>query len=117
MAEASSNRLEITNLVDGMEHEGVAGNLWGTQMIVQGTNGISRESTSERVMRGQYMLSFVCLHLSALKVYPPLQDWIKTWTPPKVEFLGATRRFEGSHNICGCAYREGGIWHPILKPE
>jgi len=38
----------------------------GTRMTAQGTDGLSRGSLSEGIMRGSSMLSFVPLHLSPL---------------------------------------------------
>lgn len=51
----------------------------GTRMISQGADGLSRGDTSEGVMRGVPMLSFVPLHLSVLDRSPSLSNWVKSW--------------------------------------
>ena len=36
----------------------------------------------EGIGQGQHMLSFVPLHQSAIKQYPPLINWVKSWVRP-----------------------------------
>ena len=49
-------------------------------MIAQGTDGLSRGSTTEGVMVGKSFLSFVPLHLNALERQgESLQDWVLGW--------------------------------------
>jgi hypothetical protein len=49
-------------------------------MISQGTDGLSRGSTSSGVMTGSSMVSFIPLHLSALdRQGSVLKDWILSW--------------------------------------
>eukprot|EP00957_Ditylum_brightwellii_P120819 9214989-Ditylum_brightwellii.AAC.1 len=52
MAEASSNRLKITNLVDDMEHEGVARNLCGTKRFIFTDNS----NTENKTLHGVWVL-------------------------------------------------------------
>ena len=59
----------------------------GTRMIAQGSDGLSRGNVSEGVMRGEEMLSFIPMHLSALERSPGLASWVLSWAGDNVEFL------------------------------
>jgi hypothetical protein len=50
-----------------------------TRMIAEGTNSLSCGDLSEGVMKGENVLSFVPLHLSALERSPQLKTWVKDW--------------------------------------
>ena len=51
----------------------------GERMKWQGTDGLSRGNLLEGVMKGENMLTYVPLHLSALERSPRLLSWIKSW--------------------------------------
>ena len=63
----------------------------GERMIKQGTDGLSRGDLLEGVLKGQDMLSYVPLHLSALDREESLKNWVASWTTLKgyktAEFL------------------------------
>ena len=77
----------------------------GTRMIAQGTDGLSRGDLLEGVLKGQRMLSFIPLHLSALEREPSLKDWITMWAgsgrKEKIEFLNPEDWFWRGHDIIG----------------
>ena len=50
-----------------------------TRMISQGTDGLSRGLMMEGVISGEYIMSFVPLHLSALQWSDNLLERIKSW--------------------------------------
>ena len=51
----------------------------GTRMISQGADGLSRGLIKEGSISGEYIMSFLPLHLSALKCSDKLLEWIKSW--------------------------------------
>lgn len=59
----------------------------GSQMISQGSDGLSRGLLTEGVMRGNSMLSFVPLHLSALDTSNTVIPWLKLWMGDIMEVL------------------------------
>ena len=83
----------------------------GKRMISQGTDGLSRGITSERVMAGHSMLSFVPLHLNTLECEgPSLEQWILSWfegaDPPMI--LSQEEWFTKGHVYSTC------VWAPPL---
>ena len=52
----------------------------GKRMIVQGTNGCSRDFLMKGVMAGEDMLNFFHLGKDAFEHHPPLLDCIRSWT-------------------------------------
>jgi len=54
----------------------------GRRMITQGTDGLSRGDLLQGVMRGQSMMTFVPLHLSAAERSPALLSWVQDWVTP-----------------------------------
>jgi hypothetical protein len=52
----------------------------GTRMIASGIDALSRGSANEGVMRGEDLLSYIPLHLSAVKREAGLADWIFSWS-------------------------------------
>ena len=75
----------------------------GTRMIEQGTDGLSRGNLLEGVMQTGNMMSWIPLHLSAVKTQPNLFDWIvswvKTYDPPQL--LSPYDWFIKGHDIVG----------------
>jgi hypothetical protein len=51
----------------------------GTRMKAQGTDALSRGDLTEGVMRGEPIMTFVPLHLSALERSPGLKPWVESW--------------------------------------
>ena len=51
----------------------------GTRMIASGVDALSRGSANEGVMRGEDLLSFVPLHLSAADREGELVNWVLSW--------------------------------------
>jgi hypothetical protein len=81
----------------------------GLRMISQGTDGLSRGISTEGVMTGKSLLSFVPLHLSALERQgPSLQDWVLGWfsgsLPPLI--LEPNDWFLRGHSYSTC------VWSP-----
>ena len=92
----------------------------GTRMIAQGTDGLSRGDLNEGVMRGDGILSFVPLHLSALERQPKLEGWIRSFVLParlreEVIFLNHEGWFERAHDIVGGAKNGDGVWIPEYR--
>jgi hypothetical protein len=59
----------------------------GTQMIAQGTDGVSQGLLTEGVTNGLDMLSFIPFHLSAIDLRPERIPWIQSWLGNEAEFL------------------------------
>jgi hypothetical protein len=81
----------------------------GQRMISQGTDGLSRGTTTEGVMIGTPFLSFVPLHLSALTRQGfILKDWVLSWFsgPDKPLILEPKDWFLRGHKYTTC------IWEP-----
>ena len=55
----------------------------GSQMIEQGTDGLSRGTHSQGVMRGMAMKAFIPLHLTALERSSSLEEWVESWWPER----------------------------------
>ena len=92
----------------------------GKRMIAQGTDGTSRGDIGEGVMRGQSMLSFVPLHLSALDRCPDLEECIRSAVIPRsgegdIKFLNYDDWFVRGHDIIGGSKNDDGIWIPSYK--
>jgi hypothetical protein len=51
----------------------------GTQMISQGTDGLSRGDMLTGVMGGADMLTFIPLALTAVERPPELMGWVDSW--------------------------------------
>ena len=51
----------------------------GTRMQMCGVDALSRGNTSEGVISGDKLLSYLLLHLSALDRSKNVLDWVKTW--------------------------------------
>ena len=67
----------------------------------------------EGVMSGADMLSFVDLDKSAPERFPPLVDWIRSWTgEPDLNPLPPEGWFEEGHGIEGGAKDANGVWIP-----
>jgi hypothetical protein len=54
-------------------------NIAGTQMISQGTDGLSRGDMLTGVMGGADMLTFIPLDLTAVERQPELMEWVDSW--------------------------------------
>ena len=89
----------------------------GNRMIAQGTDGTSRGDLGEGVMRGEIMLSFIPLHLSALDRCSQLMEKIRDTIIPargenEIVFLDFEGWFSRAHDIVGGAKNDDGIWIP-----
>ena len=89
-------------------------------MIVQGTDGTSRGDLGEGVMRGQTMMSFIPLHLTALECCRGLRDAIKNVIIPReveeeVIFLEYEDWFQRGHDIIGGKKNDDRVWVPTYK--
>ena len=92
----------------------------GTRMIAQGTDGLSRGDLNEGVMKGDGILAFIPLHLSALERQPKLEGWIRSFVLPaglreEIIFLNYEGWFERAHDIVGGAKNGDGIWVPEYR--
>jgi hypothetical protein len=89
----------------------------GKRMIAQGTDGCSRGVLMEGVMAGKDMLSFIELDKSATERFPPLLDWIRSWTMQDgLMPLTPEEWFVEGHGICGGYKDRHGIWMPKHEP-
>ncbi len=70
----------------------------GKRMIAQGTDGLSRGNLLSGVMTGKSMTDFVPIHKSALERFPALEDWIRSWTSSRTEFLSPMQWFTRGHD-------------------
>ena len=70
-----------------------------TQMIAQGSDGLSRGKVSEGVMRGTPMDSFIPLNKTVLDRSKALKDWLQTWATDNLEFLKPRDWFLWGHDI------------------
>jgi hypothetical protein len=87
----------------------------GKRMIAQGTDGISRGEMNQGVGRGESMLSFIPLHLSALDRQPSLVSWVKSWLGTESEFLTPEDWFGRGHLHDGGRYDHKGFWRPTIR--
>ena len=92
----------------------------GHRMIAQGTDGTSRGDLGEGVMKGQSMLSFVPLHLTALERSKNLKEQIRKAIVPRKDegeiiFLDYADWFLRAHDIVGGSKNEDGVWIPEYK--
>ncbi len=86
------------------------------RMIAQGTDGCSRGSLMEGVMRGLDMLLFMNLSHTAIDRHPPLLEWVRSWTenpawrpsPQKGGSKRVTASLEECWTAtkCGCPYMD-----------
>jgi len=70
----------------------------GTRMIASGIDGLSRGDTTEGIMAGESMLSFVPLHLPANTRCPELITWIQQWYTPNAILLEPGDWFGKGHD-------------------
>ena len=99
----------------------------GTRIIAQGSDGLYRGNLLEGVQRGEELLSFVPLHISALVRQPSLRQWISSWayttagsgatvqSIANVEFLQPEDWFLRSHDITGYTQNCDGRTLPSYK--
>ena len=92
----------------------------GNRMIAQGTDGTSRGDLGEGVMKGQSMLSFIPLHLTALERCPKLRGMIEGAVVPRdgeneILFLDYEDWFVRGHDIIGGGKNDDGVWMPAYK--
>jgi hypothetical protein len=93
----------------------------GSRMIKQGTDGLSRGDFGEGVMKGDSMLNYVPLHLTALERSAGLKQQIidcvgSSEHPRKLEFLNYDDWFSRGHDIIGGSINPDNIWIPKYKP-
>ena len=68
-------------------------------------------------MAGRDMLSFIDLDKSAITRYPPLLDWIRSWTMDStLNPLTPEEWFVEGHGIMGGAPDSHGVWMPEHEP-
>ena len=89
----------------------------GNRMIAQGTDGTSRGDLGEGVMKGQTMLSFIPLHLTALERCEGLEEELRRAIVPRsgegeVIFLNYEDWFIRAHDIVGGCKNDDGVWIP-----
>jgi hypothetical protein len=90
----------------------------GSQMIAQGTDGLSRGDVTEGVLSGQAMLSFIPLHMSAIERHPPILEWIRDWTEQaSLEPLTPAGWFTDGHGYNGGTFDSRGMWIPTDTPS
>jgi hypothetical protein len=73
----------------------------GERMKAQGTDGVSRGQLKESVSTGRDMLSYILLHLSAIKRSTAVEPWLRSWLSQDDEVLLPDGWFERGHNILG----------------
>lgn len=89
----------------------------GTQMIEQGTDGLSHGLLLEGVLSGKDMLSYINIARSAIERHPPLLDFVKSWTDHSVLCLSPSDWYDTGHGIVGGAVNTNGIWIPNHAPN
>ncbi len=92
----------------------------GTRMIAQGTNGLSRGSFLEGVVRGEDMLSFLDLSQTAFSRSHTLLDFVKSWVEPvlgRCKVLGVEEWFQERHGITAGERTHNGMWIPTHAPN
>ena len=92
----------------------------GTRMISQGTDGLSRGNLLEGVLKGEDMLTFIPLHLSALDRQPSLRAWVTSWAvakgdEQKIRFLTPEEWTTEGHDIVGYEKNLDGYTVPVYK--
>jgi hypothetical protein len=91
----------------------------GERMKWQGTDGLSRGNLLEGVMKGENMLTYVPLHLSALQRSPKLLEWIKSWIEIeddlKLEILKPDNWFCRGHDLDKGKLSSQGLYYPTYK--
>jgi hypothetical protein len=70
-------RLRKLDLHDGWKIHVIKFSL--TQMICQGTDGLSRGDMITGVMGGADMLTFIPLVITAVELQPELMEWVGSW--------------------------------------
>ena len=89
----------------------------GTRMIEQGTDGLSRGLLLEGVLSGKDMLSYVDIARTAIERFPPLLEFIMSWTDHPIVHLDPSGWFELGHGIVGGSINGDGIWIPTHAPN
>ena len=88
----------------------------GTRMIGQGSDGLSRGNfTTEGVMMGRSMMSYVPLSRSALERSEGLEDWIRSWAGFTLETLTPCDWFIRGQGIFGFALDEMSHMMPTYR--
>lgn len=98
----------------------ILSHILGERMKWRGTNGLSRGNLLEGVMKGQDMLTYVQLHLTATERSPKLLGWIKSWgysLDKNVDFeiLHPDTWFTCGHDLIGGTVSKNGIYYPQYK--
>jgi len=97
----------------------------GTQMIAQGTYGLSRGSLLEGVLSGKDMLAYVDLSKTVIERHPSLLDFLKYWIDDiSLKVLSPEEWFVEGHGITnqGQGITDGkrdfhGVWIPEHAPR
>ena len=87
----------------------------GTRMIAQGTDGCSRGVTSEGVLAGKSMMSFLPLNMSAVQREPKLLPWVRSWAGEELIVLEPNDWFVRAHDIAGWEKQKSGFEFPYVK--
>ena len=111
-------RLKILELLRGFKLHLI--HVAGSRMIRQGTDGLSRGDLGEGVMKGDSMLNFIPLHLTAIQRSPELKQQIIDCINPgkislEIEFLDYEDWFSRGHDILGGKLNGDNIWIPRYK--
>jgi hypothetical protein len=73
----------------------------------QGTNALSRGDLTEGVMRGESIMTFVSLNLSAVERKPGLMPWVESWFGSgEINWIGPDQWFMDGQRLDQC------IWTP-----
>jgi hypothetical protein len=87
----------------------------GTQMIAQGTDGVSQGLLTEGVNAGLDMLTFIPPHLNAIERHPPLLNWLCSWLGHNSELLTPDQWFSRGHSHDGGGYDQNGFWRVKIR--
>jgi hypothetical protein len=93
----------------------VVSHVAGTQMIAEGTDGVSRGALNQGVSTGLDMISFIPLHLSAVEWSPHIIDWIKSWLGMDTKLLTPEQWYSRGHSHDGGNYDEYGFWRVMIR--
>jgi hypothetical protein len=88
----------------------------GTQMIAQGTDGLSRGLFLEGVLAGRDMLAFVDMSLPAIRQHLGVIELVQSWVEPVIgrgRVLKEEEWFVEGHSIIGGCKDAHGIWIPM----
>ena len=71
----------------------------GTQMIMQGTDGLSRGDATKTLLNTKPLRFYAPIHLNALERLEGLDQWIKSWSGSAAMFLNPENWFVEAHDL------------------